>query len=340
MKRSLMYPSINTKLKAIYSKKLNLDEFSELSRQPDSQRALLFLKSRKSEFKGLTENADRIEIETQLDKNLIIDIQKIERLLGNESKEYLKLFLSKYEIRCIKSVFRKIYSKSILNEDLDNVEIWTKTIFRRINGIYNVTNFEEFISIIRKTPYYKIFKNYEKNDIKQMNMFEIENKLDIMYFSTLKKLAKEHNNKCLLDLIGTQIDLQNIVWIYRIKKYYKFSKEQIYNTIIKSYYKISKKEIEKLIDSNDYQEFEKILKKTIYKDLTKGNEKTLEQMSSKFLYKKNKKNFRNNMFNMNFIYNYIDIIDAENNDITNIIEGIRYNLARNDIIGKLVVDII
>ena len=83
MRTSLKYPSINTKLKAMYSNKLSIDEFSELIKQPDSERALLYLKSIKEDFKSLPEDADRIEIETQLDKNLIKDIQKIERLLKN-----------------------------------------------------------------------------------------------------------------------------------------------------------------------------------------------------------------------------------------------------------------
>ncbi len=340
MELSLMYPSINTKLKAMYSKKLTLEDFSELSKQPDSEKALLFLKSKKDEFKFLSENADRIEIETQLDKNLIKDIQKIEGLLNKNSKYYLKLFLSKYEIRCIKSVFRKIYSRSILNEDLSNVEIWTEIIFKEIRGLNNVTSFEEFLTLIKKTPYYQIFKKYEDSNIKEINIFEVENKLDIMYFKKMIEIAETKRNPILKDIIGSQIDLENIAWIYRTKKFYKFNEEEIWNTIIKYFYKISKDEIKLLINSSDYEEFENILQKTVYKKLVTGNEENLEQMISKILYDKNKKIFKNNMFNINFIYSYINIVDLENNDITNIIEGIRYNLSRTDILKKLVVNII
>lgn len=339
MKLSLMYPSINTKLKAMYANKLNTEEFTELSKQPDSERALLFLKSIKDEFKTLSETADRIEIETQLDKNLIKDIQKIERLLSDNSKYYLKIFLSKYEIRCIKSVFRKIYSRSILDEDLENVEIWTNVIFKELDGINNVTNFEEFLNLIKKTPYYKVFKNYIGQDIKNINIFEIENKLDIMYFKNMIKIAKDKRNSILKDSIGSQIDLENILWIYRIKKYYNFSEEQIINTLIDYFYKLSKDEILKLIKATDYNDFKKVLEKTAYKKIVIGTESNFEQLIAKFIYDKNKKIFRENMFNINFIYAYIDIVYDENNDITNIIEGIRYNLSRPEILKKLVVEI-
>lgn len=340
MKLSLRYPSINAKLKAMYSKKLNLEEFSELTKQPDSEHALLFLKSKKDEFKLLSENADRIEIETQLDKNLIKDIQKIESLLSNNSKYYLKIFLSKYEIRCIKSVFRKVYSRSILDEDLDNVGIWTNIVFREIKGLNNVTNFEDFLNLIKKTPYYKIFKKYIGKDIKEINIFEIENQLDVLYFKTMMEIAIDRNNPILEDNIGTQIDLENIRWIYRTKKFYNLSEETINKTIIDYFYKISKSQINSLIKSNDYNEFEKILKNTVYRNLVTNKENSFEQNIEKYLYEKDKRIFRENMFNINFIYAYIDIVEAENNDITNIIEGIRYNLSRNEILQKLVVKII
>ena len=340
MRTSLKYPSINTKLKAMYSNKLSIDEFSELIKQPDSERALLYLKSIKEDFKSLPEDADRIEIETQLDKNLIKDIQKIERLLSDNSKYYLKIFLSKYEIRCIKSVFRKIYSRSILDEELDNVGIWTNSIFKEINGINNVTDFEEFLNLIKKTPYYKIFMPYIGKDIKDINIFQIENQLDIIYFKTMMKISIDKKNLVLKDNIGTKIDLENIVWIYRTKKYYHFSEEEIRKTIVDYFYKISKEDIIKLINSSDYNEFEKVLSNTVYKKLVTGNEKKLEQMVSIYLYEKDKKIFRRNMFDVNFIYAYIDIVDAENNDITNIIEGIRFNLKREEILQKLVVKII
>lgn len=333
------YPNINTKLKAMYSKKLKPEEFLELSKQLDFEKAILFLKSQNNNFSILSDNADRIEIEAQLDKNLIIDIQKIDRLLPQNSKKIFKTFLSKYEIQCIKSVFRKLYSGSIVDENSENLSIWTNTIFKRINGINNVNNYESFLYILRKTPYYKIFKKYENIDLKEINIFEIENRLDIAYFSEMMNLAIKTKNKQLQDIIGTTIDLQNITWIYRTKKYFRLSDEDVEKTLINFYYKISKKNIKKLIKVNNYLEFESIVKNTVYKKLVETDEKYIEQIAEKILYDKSKMYFRTELFNINFVLAYIDIIDAENNDIKNIIEGIRYNIKREEVLKKLVVNI-
>ena len=339
MKVSLMYPSINAKLKSMYAQKLKSEEFAELIKQQNSEMALLYLKNTKNEFKSLSEAADRIEIETLLDKNLIKDIQKIEKLLSNSSKKSLKVFLSKYEIRLIKSVFRKIYSRSILDEDLEIVGIWTNVIFKELDGINNVTNFEDFLILIKKTPYYKVFEKYRNQNIRDINIFEVENKLDIMYFGSIIKHASLNRNTVLKDNIGTEIDLENILWIYRMKKYYHFSEEQIRNTIIGIFYKLSKADVNKLIKTENYDDFKSIIRKTVYKKIVEGNEENIEQMISKYIYDKNKKIFRENLFNINFIYAYIDMINDENNDITNIIEGIRYNLGKTEILKKLVVKI-
>ena len=339
MKVSLMYPSINAKLKSMYAQKLKSEEFAELIKQQNSEMALLYLKNTKNEFKSLSEAADRIEIETLLDKNLIKDIQKIEKLLSNSSKKSLKVFLSKYEIRLIKSVFRKIYSRSILDEDLENVGIWTNVIFKELDGINNVTNFEDFLILIKKTPYYKVFEKYRNQNIRDINIFEVENKLDIMYFGSIIKHASLNRNTVLKDNIGTEIDLENILSIYRMKKYYHFSEEQIRNTIIGIFYKLSKADVNKLIKTENYDDFKSIIRKTVYKKIVEGNEENIEQMISKYIYDKNKKIFRGNLFNINFIYAYIDMINDENNDITNIIEGIRYNLGKTEILKKLVVKI-
>ncbi len=336
---AIRYPSINTKLKAMYSKKLKYDDFLELSKQPDSEKALLFLKNKREEFKILSDNAERIEIETQLDKNLIKDIQKIQRLLPKKSQNSLKVFLSKYEIKCIKSVFRKLYSGSIINENLNNIKLWTENIFKRIDGINNVNDFEEFLYILRKTPYFKVFKNYQNEDLKKINIFKVENELDTMCFKYLMKYAKKQNNSVLKDMIGSQIDLQNITWIYRTKTYFNFSKEDIEKTLIGYFYKINKKDISNLIDANSYSEFEQVLRNTAYKKIVTDDPKLLEQFAEKYLYDKAKKYFREIMFNINFVYAYIDMIDAENNDIINIIEGIRYNLKSEELLKKLVIDI-
>ena len=65
---------------------------------------------------------------------------------------------------------------------------------------------------MKKTQYYQVFSDYVE-DLNNVSLFEIENKLDKMYFENMMKLARKYNSS-LEDIIGRIIDLNNIIWIF------------------------------------------------------------------------------------------------------------------------------
>ena len=77
------------------------------------------------------------------------------------------------------------------------------------------------------------------------------------------------------------------------------------------------------------------MSKTVYKEVF-TNEHDFEQNIDKYLYNVNKKIFREDITSNAFIYAYINLLDYENNDIINTIEGIRYNMDKNEILKRLV----
>lgn len=332
---SIKIPSIHAKLNGMYAQKIKKSDLEELIKQNTTKQAIALLKSLNDEFKELEENPRRINIKILLDNILIKDIKKIYRLLNSKDKEVFLNFISIYEVKCIKSVFRKLSSGSVINERTNEVENWVTKIFRNLIGIENSKNYEEFKVFLNKTPYYSIFE-YEQNDIQKINIFEIENKLDKLYFENIMKVAKKYNNN-LENMIGKQIDLNNIVWINRVKKHYDFSDEQIRRIIINKNYKLKKIDIENLIQANNEDEVKNILKNTFYtKYVNFDDEGELEEQVDKYLYNVYKKCFRSNIFDISTVYAYINMTELENNDIMNVVEGIRYHLSRDEIRKKLV----
>lgn len=164
----------------------------------------------------------------------------------------------------------------------------------------------------------------------------MENELDKLYFEKMMKTAKKHNQN-LADMIGKQIDLNNIMWIYRVKKNYHFSKEQTQHVLIPICHKLKKSELEKMLEANNEKEMKEVLQKTFYaKYIHFENIDDLEQQVDQYLYEVYKKHFRGNIFDISAIYAYINMIEQENNDILNIVEGIRYHLSKEEIQRKLV----
>ena len=326
------YPNLNSKIKGMYAKIITKNDLEDLIKQNNLKNAILLLKSKCDIFKNADENIDRLEIESLLEKDQINDILKIQKLLDNKDKEIFEMFLLQYEIKCVKSIFRKLFSDDKTDDIIvQNVKMWTNALFNDIRGIETVQNFYEFFGAIKRMKYNKILKKYQEQE--NINVFEVENEIDKLYFETLYDTVKnEVNSK---KIIGSEIDLLNVLWIFRIKKYYNFESEKINQILIKRYYKLKPNIIQKIIQTNSFDEIKEIMSKTIYKSVF-TEESSLEENIDKYLYEVNKKIFRNDITSIAYILAYVKMIEYENNDIINTIEGIRYNMDKTEILKRLV----
>ena len=213
------YPNLNAKLKGMYAKRVTKTDLEDVIKQNNLKNAILLLKTKCDIFKNCDENIDRLEIESLLEKDQINDILKIRKLLGESDKEIFDMFLLQYEIKCVKSIFRKLFSDDKTDDIIiQNVKTWTNALFDDIRGIETVENFDEFFGAIKRMKYNKILKKYQEQE--DINVFEVENEIDKLYFETLYDTVKNETN--LKKIIGSEIDLLNVLWIFRIKKYYNF----------------------------------------------------------------------------------------------------------------------
>lgn len=329
----IKYPALNAKMKGMYAKELDYEELDELLRQASLKDAIYYLKTKFSSLEEINENMNRREIEQELNNLFIEDIIKISKYLNKKEKYIFNLFLLKYEIDLVKKVFRNVLTNRDSNKYLKNIDNWTNTLFTSINDINEVTNEEEFYNKIKKQEYYSIFEEFIESE-NGIPLEELEVKLDKYYFKKIYNSVE--NNKELENLIGTEIDLLNIITIYRSNIYFNYTEEEIKNILIPINYKINKKDISELINSTDFEEIIKILEKTPYKNTFK-DENNIEHDKNKFLYDMYIKYFREKLFNLCTVFCNINLIDIEIKNIINIIEGIRYNIDKTEIQKKIVV---
>lgn len=332
MKISLIkYPNINAKLKAMYANRLTKENIEDMIKQNSIKNVVLLLKSKSDIFKNSEENIDRLEIEKLLDESLINDILKIKNLLNKEDNKLFDMFLRQYEIKCVKSILRKLYSEDNTNDIIiENVRMWTNSLFNEIKGIETIENFDDFFKAIERMEHYNFIKKYQNHEI--INIFEIENEIDKLYFEELYDSVKF--NKNLKDIVGSEIDLLNIEWIIRIKKFYNFDTQRLLNMLINRYYKIKPNILKDIIEKNSFDDINSILNKTYYKNVF-SSENDFEENTDTFLYKINYKTFKEASISIAYIFAYINLVDYENNDIINVVEGIRYNMDKAEIIKRL-----
>ena len=328
---AIKYPSINAKLKGMYAKRLKDDDLQDLAKQNNLKSAVAILKNKSSSLNVLSEDADREQIEKVLNGEIIYDIEKIVKYLDKNDTQIFNLLISKYEIRCIKMAIKLLYSK---NEYDENIKIWTNTIFTDLKGLESIKSIDEFLKIINNTKYKKILKKYFENKDTEYSIFEIENELDKMYLKSIYNSAG--NNKNLKKMIGAKIDFTNILWIYRMKKYYNFSEDKIEKSIIDINYALKKNQILLLVKAKNIEELNEILKKTVYSNIATDDIYELECNMKKYLHGLYIKNFKSNLLSINCIYSYLNLVELENKDIISIIEAVRYGIDKEKLLKKLI----
>ena len=321
---AIKYPSINAKLKGMYAKRLKDDDLQDLAKQNNLKSAVAILKNKSSSLNVLSEDADREQIEKVLNGEIIYDIEKIVKYLDKNDTQIFNLLISKYEIRCIKKAIKLLYSK---NEYDENIKIWTNTIFTDLKGLESIKSIDEFFKIINNTKYKKILKKYFENKDTEYSIFEIENELDKMYLKSIYNSAG--NNKNLKKMIGAKIDFTNILWIYRMKKYYNFSEDKIEKSIIDINYALKKNQILLLVKAKN-------MKKTVYSNIATDDIYELECNMKKYLHGLYIKNFKSNLLSINCIYSYLNLVELENKDIISIIEAVRYGIDKEKLLKKLI----
>lgn len=312
-------PSLNSKLKVMYSEKLKKDDLEDLIKQNTIKDALIILKSKIPSLEDLPNNASRIELEDSLDNILIYDIKKILKYLQGKNKEIFEQYILKYKIETIKKLYEDLF---VLNLNMTN-NYWIQNLFTDLKTLVTTTKKDDFIEKIPEKNIKDIFANSNSD-------FERENKLDKYYFENFLKTVNGKNKKS-EDLLKTQIDLLNILWAYRCAKYYGVINQDI---LINCFYKIDLNIIKKIENSNNLDDLKQSLEGTIYKDIIQND---IEIDIKRFLYKKSKKTFRNEMLDLSMIISYLKILETEKENIVTIIEGIRYKMPSENIQRKIII---
>ena len=313
-------PSVNAKLKAMYSKKLKKEDLEDLMKQEHIKDAIIILKSKLNNLEDLSNDAKRIELENALDKFIIDDMKKIDKYLHGNNKEIWEKYILKYKIQVIKQLYENLITKETQNVQND---LWVDTIFTDLKPLLKVRSPEEFIEQIPDQDIKEIFETSKNN-------FELENRLDKYYFEQFFKVVKE-KNKDIENVLKFKIDLLNILWTYRCHKYYGIVDE---NILINKFFKIDIDVLRKVEETSSIDDLKQILDSTVYRNIIQND---VEKDVKRALYKRSKNGFRKDILNLNTVISYFEMIEIEKENIITIIEGIRYKLDGQTIEKKIII---
>lgn len=339
----MLYSGIVTKIRAMQSKLLTQQDFEDLAGLKSVPEAIEYLKGKPAYSQYINEMDaslyHRGSVEKVLYQSLFDDYSRIFRFAGIKQKKFLRLYWKRYEVDLINYCLRIVFNHYSAPFDLE----YKKRFFDRysdisIDRLITSGNIGELIDNLKGTEYYEALSRIR--DSEAATLFDYDLALDLYYFSTMwkkeKKLLEGQERDMFLKDFGTKIDLLNIQWIYRAKKYYHMLAPDIYALTIPYHYRLTVEDFKALVEAPTLEEFERKIKHTYYmKRYRLEDSRSLEQKYRDILKHLYLIDRRKDPYSIATINAYLFLKEDEINKLTTALECIRYGLSKGDTLGYL-----
>ena len=320
MDKNTKYAAVNTKIAAMCGKLLDNEDYKRMIGLNSPSEIAVYLKNNThyGEFFADMDASTmhRNEIERILKEGLITYVDKLINYFNGEYRSFIKVFYMKYEIIDLKRIARLIYIEKDFDNLRDNLVYAGKYKYIDMDRAVKAKSVRELIYALKGTIYDSFLEGLIDGN-EDENLYRFEMTLDRAYFAELednvKKLSKG-DQKSFYSLVGSYIDMLNLQWIYRGKKYYRLSNEEIFNYTISKGFKFNLTDIKEFCYTKDLDEFVAKAKATAY------------AFMRRYLYFKYKSAQRKMKLDLSMLLVYLELIEYETQDIISVIENVRYRM--------------
>ena len=335
MDNNTRYLAINTKISTMYGKLLKEEDYKKIISLKSPTDIAVYLKNSTAYgefFKDMDPSKmHRTEIEQILKRGLINYMDKVIHYFSGEYRNFIKCFYAKYEITDIKRVARLIHIDKDFGDLKDNLLFAGKYKYIDMDRVITSKSISELINALKDTIYYPFLKNLADGNSDE-SLYRFEMSIDRAYFyileDSVKHLLKEDRD-AFYNLVGSSIDMLNLRWIYRGKKYYKITPEELFNYTVNKGCKFSYRKIKEFCYCQSVSEFLNMVKDTPYAFMFKGcpeEDTFIERRMNRYLYFRMRNAKRKSNHDLSVLLAYLDLIEFEIRDIISMIENVRYEM--------------
>lgn len=264
------YSGMTTKIRAMKKQLLTPSQYEEITHFDTVADLISFLQTVPTYadvLAGINPNeAHRGEIETKMTFSTYKDFSKIFHFAGSAQKKYLEYYFMEYEVAILKACMR-----NIMDSRTEVDPVLTDKHFKRhtqldIDKLIASTNMDDFIENLSGTVYEKPLRKIHSMEFPIL--FDYEINLDLFFFTYIWNhqdlFVPRGESIHFVNAFGTQVDLLNILWIYRCKNYYTVSDSQIYSFLIPINHRVSSKEIKAMVEAPTNTELMEIIGQCFY----------------------------------------------------------------------------
>ncbi|MDD5583600.1 MAG: V-type ATPase subunit [Candidatus Omnitrophica bacterium] len=237
MQELAKYSFANAKIRAMLSRLLSAETFSNLMDSRDVYEAIERLKATPYEsiVKTFEQNHDLQAIEKILYENDLKIYRKVYNALsGKKEQEFVQLLMSRYELEELKVVLRVWHNKVAV--DIDEYLLSERITFPiEYKKIISSRTIEEIILLLDDTPYKKPLLGARAQFKEKNSSFYLEAALDVDYYTRIHSVIERFSSldrKIASKIMGIEIDIENINWLIRLRKYYSLGIAELLTWVI------------------------------------------------------------------------------------------------------------
>ena len=233
--------SVLSKARAMYGKRMHNKNYDELLACRNTIDIVSYLKRKTSYasiLSSVNENsAHRFDIEQKLKYKLFVDFESLGRYDISVGEHFFEYIITRAEIeQLMHSLMLLAAGKS--GEYMHTIpEFFYSHTKVDLVSLKNIKSYDEFLTTVKKSYYYKILLPFKPAKGERINLTGIEtalyNYLYEIVFGIIKKYVKGSAKKELMEFFNDYIDLNNLIRIVRMRKFYDLSAEYISSGLTK-----------------------------------------------------------------------------------------------------------
>ena len=285
------HAAANAKTKGILGKMLQTKDYQLLIKMETLDEFFDYLRS-DTHYREVLINCDNDKslCFKQMKVHFIGAYEKLYHFYVDAYRNFYKAMLLRYEIENLKLYLRAVMrSEKVSIDSLNGLSV-NKLNKLNLEKMASATTVSEVLECIRDKKYYKSLVTFSEDDPVKM-LFHMEMVLDRHYFNTLQLAVRDlekSDREALLVLLGINIDILNIQWILRGRKYFDISPEELFNFTLNGGKNYDYKQLKAFC----YMPLDVFIQNVIsseYGDIVEDTEYMLERAMERHIYKELKK---------------------------------------------------
>lgn len=336
--------AVYAKAHVMYGKRLKKQNYDELINCHSLTELVNYLKTRtqySKVFENVPSDITPTQIEELLKLHLLENFESLCRYEISAGENFYQYFIVKNDISQILSFIRMLINGTPEKYLNSLPPFFNKHTELDLYKMANARSYKELLSAVSGSPYKALLAPfadiYKENGVYIKIESALNDYVKDFLFSIIKRSAGKKEKEQIHDIINYKFDMDTVVNIYRLTRLADADSADIKGYINTKFTNFSQKEINMLIDAPLARDMMRLIPQTCYrKDFANLEYTYLEGAVQRVMYSKLAKSMRYFTNPTAAMICYVFLAENEVQNITHIVEGIKYNIPAKNIGAILV----